>query len=760
MISLGIRLALAGGREALARLVVIACAVAAGVGLLLGMLAAINGVHSQDNRYSWLNSAHSTDTPRSGVDPLWWRLSGDAYQGERIGRVDVAATGTNSPVPPGIPRLPAPGEYYASPALARLLADLPADQLADRYPGHLVGTIGSTALPGPDSLVIVVGRTPAEVKAADGSHEITSITTTPSTDCDDCPVGPKGSSVILILSVTAGALVFPVLILVGMATRLSAARREYRFAAMRLVGATPRQVSVIATAEAALAAAAGVAIGFAVFPPIRLALVRMDFTGTPFFLSDLSLNLWDVLLVVLGVPVAAAVAAGIALARVRVSPLGVARRVTPPPPRAWRLLPMLLGVAELAFFIGRRPNTSAGQSMAFTPGMVLILGGLVYAGPWLTMVGARLMVGRSNDPAVLIAGRRLADDPKAGFRSVGGLVLALCVTTGSVAIITAITAERGLPEIYTAGAGAAVDHTVLGSYLTGWGDDGRPTGAEKPLPASVTTQLRAIPGVAGVTVIHADPLGTPDPTEHQGPVGAARQGGLASCEQLAGTPLFHTCAAGAQTATTAADFDGFGVDIGSNWPRQWPTSSVPAAQLDGLPVLDVVVGTTGSAATVERVRTLLEGTYPDRAMAPWTLSEYRTQAQGQLSSFQRLANTVTLASLVVAGCSLAVGVAGGLSERRRPFSLLRLTGVQLGVLRRTVLLESAMPLLVVSGVAIGMGFLAAELFLKAQLGYSVRSPGAMYCVMVVGGLAASLGVITSTLPLLRRITGPEAARND
>jgi hypothetical protein len=31
---------------------------------------------------------------------------------------------------------------------------------------------------------------------------------------------------------------------------------------------------------------------------------------------------------------------------------------------------------------------------------------------------------------------------------------------------------------------------------------------------------------------------------------------------------------------------------------------------------------------------------------------------------------------------------------------------------------------------------------------------------VVAGLAASLAVIASTVPLLRRITGPEAARNE
>ena len=48
---------------------------------------------------------------------------------------------------------------------------------------------------------------------------------------------------------------------------------------------------------------------------------------------------------------------------------------------------------------------------------------------------------------------------------------------------------------------------------------------------------------------------------------------------------------------------------------------------------------------------------------------------------------VILVSLPIAGCSLAVSVAAGLTDRKRPFSLLRLTGAPLGVLRRVVALE-------------------------------------------------------------------------
>ena len=51
--------------------------------------------------------------------------------------------------------------------------------------------------------------------------------------------GLNSNGIDLILSVVALALLLPVLIFIATATRLSAARREQRFAAMRLVGATP-----------------------------------------------------------------------------------------------------------------------------------------------------------------------------------------------------------------------------------------------------------------------------------------------------------------------------------------------------------------------------------------------------------------------------------------------------------------------------------------------------------------------------------------
>lgn len=61
-------------------------------------------------------------------------------------------------------------------------------------------------------------------------------------------------------------------------------------------------------------------------------------------------------------------------------------------------------------------------------------------------------------------------------------------------------------------------------------------------------------------------------------------------------------------------------------------------------------------------------------------------------------------TLLVAGCSLAIAAAGGIVERRRPFTLLRVAGTATPVLRRVVLLESVLPLAVATIVAAVTGF--------------------------------------------------------
>lgn len=764
MIGLGLRLTVAGGKEALTRLTIIAIAVAIGVVLLLTTLAGLNAVNSQNARYAWLETGYTgSDAPAitstaNQTDPVWWKLSADYYQGKQIGRVDVAATGPNAPIPSGITKLPGPGQYYASPAMAKLLGSTLAVQLGDRFRGRAVGTIGDAALPAPNSLIIIVGRSVTDLSADPHARPVNAISTTVPSSCDGCVIGVGINSrgITLILSVVIAGLLFPVLIFIGGATRLSAARREQRFAAMRLVGATPRQISVISAVESSVASMVGVALGFGPFFALRPELAAIPFTGDPFFTSDLSLTLPDVLFIVLGIPIAAAVAARLALRRVSVSPLGVSRRVTPRPPRAWRVIPLLAGLGELGCFaylhdIGANSGAPVSTEVAaFLSGILLTMTGLVIAGPWLTMLGSRLMAGRATRPATLIAGRRLADNPKAGFRAISGLVLAVFVGTCALGVITTIVAYDG----GTGGDPALARGTLIDTFRQG--PDHSTT--LQPADDAALDRVSTISGVTGVATIHVVSDGVSYRRNGQ-EIGSLPD--VVSCAALAGVPALGRCPQGAETVTIDPNYGGAIVERSSTTMTDttWPAAQLTSAQVQRLPLDSIVIGTNGSAAALEQARTILDNTFI-QTFAAQTISEFQANNAQTLNSYKQLANVIILTSLPIAGCSLAVSVAGGLAERKRPFSLLRLAGTPLGLLQRVITLEAAGPLIISAVVSAGAGLLTAQLFLRAQLYETLQPPSVQYYLLILAGLVASIAVIASTLPLLRRITGPETARNE
>jgi hypothetical protein len=518
-----------------------------------------------------------------------------------------------------------------------------------------------------------------------------------------------------------------------------------------------------------------VATGFGLFFVLRIPLAAVPFTGEPFFPSDLSLSLPDILAVAIGVPVAAALVARLALRRVQISPLGVTRRATPKPPRAWRVLPLLAGLAELAFFVVHgRPATAAGQTQAYVPGFLLIMIGLIVAGPWLTMTGARIMARRTSRPSALIAARRLADDPRAAFRAVSGLVLALFITTVAVAGITTQDAKEDHPIGWASAVNVLLDDHV-GQPLPTKDQpttDGRPSltapGSTRTL-APLLGRLSRIHGVESVITVRAygkltlprallggSVPGFPSAFQETGPVPA----GLVSCSQLDRVSGLGRCPAGAAAVSFPKFLDA--APPGKSLERiTWPAADVPVSQLRGLGVDSIDIATDGSQSAVEQARTELENAsaYPSFS-TPLTLDEVTAEITRTNSAYQQLAEVVILASLLIAGCTLATAVAAGLADRKRPFSLLRLTGARLAMLRRVVALEGAVPLLAVAAVSIGVGFGAAAMFASLQLRHPLVAPGAAYYLLAAGGIAASLGIIASTFPLLRRITGPEVARNE
>ena len=771
MLRLGLQLTLRSGREALVRLLITAAAVAVGVALLLGVLAEFHAFQANAGQACWsCTTGAAVPSPLPSRGELW-NDSVDFYQGQTITRLDVAPLGAGAPVPPGITRLPAPGEYYASPALAALLKTVPADELGDRFPGHLAGMIGDAALNGANDLVIYIGYRPAALTAAaapprakhalatpapvPGTQWVTSIATAPSQEVFT-------SFFRYAFGVGVLAVLFPMLVLISTATRLAADRREERFAALRLVGGTPGDIRVIASVESVVSAFCGAVLGVVIFLLVRPVLAGAALVGTPYFESQITPTVWGYLAMLVGVPVAAAVAALISLRRVQVSPLGVSRRARPKPPALWRLAPLVLGLGLYVYGLSKTTHKSIGAPAY--PGLLVTMVGLVIAGPWLTSVASRLFGRLIPGSSALLSTRRLADNPNRAFRSVTGLVLAVFLGTMVGTLVPAVNATEATP---TAGA---LSNVLLDSGL----------GLSPHAGAKLLSGLNAIKG-ADVYPIYASlapgaasgpgagPGGGPG-GKGKGPGGGgAFQAGpsVMTCSALRGLAVLGQCAPGLQ-AVEVTDNSLYGDNPMYNTAPIASSSSPPyPGDLAKLSLITVLVR-VNSPATLERVRTYLavntapteSGGQGSAPTPPRTFGETLDIRLARAATFEKIVYAAVALTLIVAGCSLAVAVGGGLVDRKRPFTLLRVSGTPVGVLSRVVLMEAAVPLaaatIVAAGIAYGTSVLA---FVRlAPAGTAIPQLGSDYYALMGIGLALAFGVITVTLPLLRRMTTPGNVR--
>lgn len=234
---------------------------------------------------------------------------------------------------------------------------------------------------------------------------------------------------------------------------------------------------------------------------------------------------------------------------------------------------------------------------------------------------------------------------------------------------------------------------------------------------------------------------------------------VVTCSQLARTPALGHCSMGAHTALVEPLFiaEGLNGNSGSRLSHQvWPAGP---SNLRGLTLNAIVVTTNGKLSALEQARTTLEVATPT-ASPPTTLNEISARSFSLITELEQMVDVVVIASLIIGGCSLAVGVTGGINDRKRPLSLLRLTGSPLRMLYKVIAYEAALPMVAVAVVSSALGLLTADLFLRAQLRESLVAPHGDYYLLLGVGLAVSLVVIACTLPLVRRITGPDTARNE
>ena len=748
MLRLGLRLTLRSGREALVRLALTTAAVAVGVALLLGVLAEFHAFQAQSNQSCWSCTTGASAPSRLPARGDLWNDSVDFYQGQTITRLDVASLGSAAAVPPGVSRLPAPGTYYASPALAALLRTVPAGQLGDRFPGHLAGTIGDAALSGPDQLVIYVGYTPAALAAVPGTQWVTSIGSAPA---------PEVFTPFFRYAFGVGvvAVLFPILVLISTATRLATARREERFAALRLVGGTPGDIRVIAAVESVVSAFCGAVLGVVLFLLVRPAIADATLIGPRYFADTVNPTVWAYVAILVGVPLVAAAAALISLRRVQVSPLGVSRRATPRPPTAWRLTTLVIGVALYIFGLAATTHKSIGA--AVYPGLIVTMIGLVLAGPWLTAQAARVFSSVSRGSSGLLATRRLAENPKTAFRAVTGLVLAVFLGTMVGTLVPAVNATEASP------ANSALSNVLIDQV-----------GLSPQAGAALLSGLSTIKGAHAYPLYWQQAPGGGSGGGSGGKGGAIQGGGqgsgadiVVSCSTMRALAVLGQCAPGI-AAVQAAD-DNLLSDNPLFNTKAFVSSSDPAYRGDiaTLPLQTVLVR-VDSPATLERVRTFLAVNAPPQVSGgpgsaptpPRTFGETLGIRLSRAATLEKLVYAAVAITLIMAGCSLAVAAGGGLVDRKRPFTLLRVSGTPVSVLSRVVLLEAAVPLLAATLVAAVIAYWTSVVaFIRlAPAGTAIPQLGHVYFTLMGIGLVVAFGVIAVTLPLLRRMTAPGSIR--
>ncbi|GAA1547823.1 hypothetical protein GCM10009678_33090 [Actinomadura kijaniata] len=415
------RLLRGGGRRGMLGSLLTAAAVAVSTGLLLFAVGANHAFGVRADADAWRHPKAA-----AGAATAVEALSTDHVRGRAVAVVDLAALGGGAPTPPGMPRFPKPGETWASPELAKLMRSLPADQLAGRFP-PLAGTLDRDALVHPGELVAVVGRT-ADDPALTGKRPDDfglGLTATPTRIAafQTGAVSPLSETYRLLMLVASVLMVVPLLVFGGAAARLTVARRDQRLAALRLVGATPGQVVAVTVAEAVLTAAAGAVAGAALYGLTVPAVARIEIGGGAWYPADLWPGPLPLLGVLLAVPVLVGISAVVGLRRVVVSPLGVARRETPPRMRAVRAV--AFAVILVAF--GAVGGSLSGMGRTGITVLLVFLGlafvGINLVGPWVVALIGRVAVGTARGPVRLLAGRRLLDDPRAAWRTVAGIAL-------------------------------------------------------------------------------------------------------------------------------------------------------------------------------------------------------------------------------------------------------------------------------------------------------------------------------------------------
>jgi ABC-type antimicrobial peptide transport system permease subunit len=758
---LGVRLAVSGGRAGWGRLALTAVGVGLGVTVLLAATSIGTMLQARDDR-GYARSISNGDpnqakqTPVAGVDPVYAAQRTDQFVGRDITGYIVQKTGPNAPLPPGVDRLPDPGEMVLSPALAEMLNAPGGELLRPRYTERAIGAVGPEGLTGPHDLFFYIG-----VSDVADQHDAVRVYRfgTPSV-----PTQLTGMLWLLIV-LGAAALLIPVVVFVASSARLAAAARDRRLAALRLVGADSDQVRRIAAGEAFVGALTGLLVGVALFLIGRSIVpnLTVDALRGGIFSADIRPDWTLAALIVVAVPLLAVAVATLSLRRVIIEPLGVVRRARNQRRRLWwRLVPPVLGIGLLATQGGRlRNDLAAGSELPVAVGIVLLLGAVPLVLPWIVeRIVARLGGG---SPAWQLAIRRLQLDSGTPARVVGGVAVVL---TGAIALQTMFIpatsayapATGQQPKMYVSMPGADLRSAFsLEDTLK------KVPGAGQ-VDAGAFAQVRnADGGLLGMYIANCDDL------RRKEGITTCRDGDVFAVDPPPGGSA--TAPTAGQQVTLESYAGGSTTEV-----AQWTVPAIsgklrPHGQAqEGSVLYATPAALAGVAFPVDVEATIQLGSNDDvvtqhvrNALVPygWRATAFAgtVLVSGTFWLIDKVLSVGSVITLLLAAASLLVVALEQIRERRRALAVLTANGVKRSVLARSLLWQSAVPIAVAVVVAMVIGLTLTGLLLYVS-GQPLVLDWSSIALFVGTAVVAVLASTGCTLPSLWRAASVDGLRDE
>lgn len=681
-----LRLLVFGTRHTWGRLIGIVVGVAIGTVLALLLIAGANALEARDIRASWLEPTLEEIDTAMASDTIA-APSNDIFEGARITRLDIAIPADATVTLPAMPA-PAPGTYVASPALAELIDAAPAAALQDRY-GKPASTIPSEILASPDSLAVVVGGTISEVSRLSSAGVVESFT-------GGAYRGNQNYQTLAFIG--ALALLIPAFLLVAVSTTLGAAARSSRWQTLLTIGAPRRIVNRIAVAEATGTAVVGAVLGVGLFFALRPVLAMLPVAGERLVVGDLTVSVTSIMILVAAVVLGAVFAAARGARHTSSRP--TTQVVFERTPGLWRVIPLLAGLGMFVLVNMFADAIPIPLAIPVVVCFALLAFGLLIAGPYLTWVAGRAFVRLARSGGTVIASRRIVRTPRAGFRSVAGLVAATFVIT-----------------VF---AFAASAHVGASAYTT-----------------DVLIPERAVAVTA-----------SPDANLSDAPIEQALQ-------QVRGvSAVYFTYTDGEQIyisgddarALTNGNYTGkIGEVIGGIYslaPDGPPLMKSDVATLDGMRISDIIVLTDGRAISIERARTALvslDGI--DRSTGAWTRAEYVTDSDSDLATqFTEIGRLAIVIVTALAAAVLTIATIAALYDRKRTFSLLQLIGMPQRTLRTVITWETLVPLLGIVLPTILIGWFTAFMLITTLSPRTLSWPDSLLPISLT---ATALMAVTS-----------------